>query len=110
MAPYDFHLIVDTLWRVSFPFLTILSVHRTVFVRKFNDWIIETYQNKGGSFGPKSVGNYASNRPHGLFESFGRNGETISKDEYRNEKRTSHKSFDPGQKWQVPDTLATWAK
>lgn len=78
--------------------------------QELNDWIIETYQNKGGSFGPKSVGHYTSNRPHGLFESFDKNGERISKDEYRNGKRTSHKSFDPGQKWKVPNTLSTWAK
>ena len=73
-----------------------------------NEWMIETYRDKGGSLGPKLFENYESNRRHGACEGFDKNGKTIFKDEYTTGKRISHHSFDPGRKWKSLKRLSAW--
>ena len=74
-----------------------------------NEWVVETYKDKGGSWGRKSLENYDNNRLHGLNEGYAVTGEAIFKDEYQTGKRIKHKSFDPGNKWKVPKRLSGWA-
>ena len=61
-----------------------------------NEWIVQTYQYKGGSFAPKLLEHYEDNQRHGLFEKYDNKGNKISKDEYIEGKRVKHKVFDPG--------------
>ena len=73
-----------------------------------NDWMIETYKDRGGSLGPKLHENYAGNRRHGSCEGFDEYGQTIFKDEYTTGRRTSHQSLDPGRKWKSLKRLSAW--
>ena len=63
--------------------------------QEINDWTINTYQQKGGSFAPKLLKHYEHNQRHGLFEGYDEKGNKIFKDEYIEGKRVDHKTFDP---------------
>lgn len=76
--------------------------------RESNEWVTETYVNRGGSWGPKLLEHYANNRLHGLTEGYDRSGETLFEDEYQTGKRVRHKTYDPGTKWKLPNRLSNW--
>jgi len=78
--------------------------------RESNEWVIDTYKNKGGSLGAKLLAHYDNNRLHGRCEGFDKRGETTFKDEYRSGRRVAHKTYDPGTKWDLPNNLSRWAK
>lgn len=60
-----------------------------------NEWMIEQYKSKGGSFAPQLLEHYEKNKRHGLFEGYDSMGNKIFKDEYEAGKRIEHKTFDP---------------
>ena len=76
--------------------------------RESNEWVTETYESRGGSWGPKLLEHYANNRLHGLTEGYDSSGETLFKDEYQTGKRVRHKTYDPGTKWKLPNRLSHW--
>jgi antitoxin component YwqK of YwqJK toxin-antitoxin module len=61
-----------------------------------NDWMINTYKEKGGSFSPALLEHFENNKRHGLFEKYDDTGNKILKDEYETGKLIKHKAFDPG--------------
>ncbi len=61
-----------------------------------NEWVIEEYKSRGGTFGPQLLEHYENNQPHGLFEGYDKKGHKIFKDEYEDGKLIKHKIFDPG--------------
>ena len=64
--------------------------------QEWNDWVVKTYKEKGGSFGPELLEHYENNKRHGLFEKYDDSGNKIFKDEYEFGKLIKHKAFDPG--------------
>ena len=78
--------------------------------RESNEWVIETYKNKGGSLGPKLLAHYDNNRLHGSCEGYDEHGEKTFKDEYRSGRRVAHKTYDSGAKWKLPRKLSIWAE
>ena len=75
-----------------------------------NEWVIDTYRNKGGSLSPKLFAHYNNNQLHGRCEGYNEHGERVFKDEYRSGRRVNHKTYDPGTEWDLPNNLSRWAR
>ena len=64
--------------------------------QEWNEWVVKTFQEKGGSFGPELLEHYDNNKRQGLFEKYDDSGNKIFKDEYEYGRLIKHKAFDPG--------------
>ena len=59
-----------------------------------NQWVVQNYRLKGGSFQLKLLEHWHQNLKHGLFEGFDELSNKKFKDEYNYGKRTKHQIFD----------------
>ena len=59
-----------------------------------NEWVINQYKIRGGSFQVNKLEHWKNNLKHGLFEGYDQIGNKTFKDEYHYGLRTKHKIFD----------------